>query len=165
MRSFTSFGMPAPFLDEPGVGVDPLARRELWRMVRELLARDRIVVWSTAYLDEAEACDTVLLLNDGKLLYDGTPEDLAKRVEGRVFLLSGAGGGRRKLIAPLMERRSTLDAVIQGSSVRVLTSDSGLLRASMKVVACSPRGSCSAYFTHGQETGRKQPSLDRKSVV
>ena len=116
---------PVLLLDEPGVGVDPLARRELWRMVRELLAQDRIVVWSTAYLDEAEACDTVLLLNDGKLLYDGTPEDLAKRVEGRVFLLSGAGGGRRKLIAPLMERRSTLDAVIQGSSVRVLTSDNG----------------------------------------
>lgn len=116
---------PVLLLDEPGVGVDPLARRELWRMVRELLTSDRIVVWSTAYLDEAEACDTVLLLNDGKLLYDGTPEDLAKRVEGRVFLLSGAGGGRRKLIAPLMERRSTLDAVIQGSSVRVLTSDDG----------------------------------------
>ena len=112
-------------LDEPGVGVDPLARRELWRMVRELLTSDRIVVWSTAYLDEAEACDTVLLLNEGKLLYDGTPEDLAKRVEGRVFLLGGAGGRRRKLIAPLLERRSTLDAVIQGSSVRVLTSDDG----------------------------------------
>ena len=116
---------PVLLLDEPGVGVDPLARRELWRMVRELLDRDRIVVWSTAYLDEAEACDTVLLLNDGRLLYDGTPEDLAKRVEGRVFLLGGAGGRRRKLIAPLMERRSTLDAVIQGSSVRVLTSDDG----------------------------------------
>ena len=116
---------PVLLLDEPGVGVDPLARRELWRMVRELLTRDRIVVWSTAYLDEAEACDTVLLLNEGRLLYDGTPKELAKRVEGRVFLLSGAGGGRRKLIAPLMERRSTLDAVIQGSSVRVLTSDDG----------------------------------------
>ena len=116
---------PVLLLDEPGVGVDPLARRELWRMVRELLTPDRIVVWSTAYLDEAEACDTVLLLNEGRLLYDGTPKDLAKRVEGRVFLLGGAGGRRRKLIAPLMERRSTLDAVIQGSSVRVLTSDDG----------------------------------------
>ncbi len=116
---------PVLLLDEPGVGVDPLARRELWRMVRELLTPDRIVVWSTAYLDEAEACDTVLLLNEGRLLYDGTPKDLAKRVEGRVFLLGGAGGRRRKLIAPLLERRSTLDAVIQGSSVRVLTSDDG----------------------------------------
>ena len=128
---------PVLLLDEPGVGVDPLARRELWRMVRGLLVRDRIVVWSTAYLDEAEACDTVLLLNEGKLLYDGTPEDLAKRVEGRVFLLGGAGGRRRKLIAPLMERKCTLDAVIQGSSVRVLTSDDGAeLRENLDAIAC-----------------------------
>ena len=128
---------PVLLLDEPGVGVDPLARRELWRMVRGLLVRDRIVVWSTAYLDEAEACDTVLLLNEGKLLYDGTPKDLAKRVEGRVFLLGGAGGRRRKLIAPLMERKSTLDAVIQGSSVRVLTSDDGAeLRENLDAIAC-----------------------------
>ena len=128
---------PVLLLDEPGVGVDPLARRELWRMVRGLLTPDRIVVWSTAYLDEAEACDTVLLLNEGKLLYDGTPEDLAKRVEGRVFLLGGAGGRRRKLIAPLMERKCTLDAVIQGSSVRVLTSDDGAeLRENLDAIAC-----------------------------
>ena len=127
---------PVLLLDEPGVGVDPLARRELWRMVRGLLVRDRIVVWSTAYLDEAEACDTVLLLNEGNLLYDGTPEDLAKRVEGRVFLLGGAGGRRRKLIAPLMERKCTLDAVIQGSSVRVLTSDDGAeLRGDLDAVS------------------------------
>lgn len=128
---------PVLLLDEPGVGVDPLARRELWRMVRGLLVGGRIVVWSTAYLDEAEACDTVLLLNEGKLLYDGTPKDLAKRVEGRVFLLGGAGGRRRKLIAPLMERKSTLDAVIQGSSVRVLTSDDGTeLRENLDAIAC-----------------------------
>lgn len=128
---------PVLLLDEPGVGVDPLARRELWRMVRGLLVRGRIVVWSTAYLDEAEACDTVLLLNEGKLLYDGTPEDLAKRVEGRVFLLGGAGGRRRKLIAPLMERKCTLDAVIQGSSVRVLTSDDGAeLKENLDAIAC-----------------------------
>ena len=127
---------PVLLLDEPGVGVDPLARRELWRMVRGLLVGGRIVVWSTAYLDEAEACDTVLLLNEGKLLYDGTPKDLAKRVEGRVFLLGGAGGRRRKLIAPLMERKSTLDAVIQGSSVRVLTSDDGAeLRENLDAIA------------------------------
>lgn len=116
---------PVLLLDEPGVGVDPVARRELWRMVRALLSPERIVVWSTAYLDEAEACDTVLLLNEGDLLYDGTPEALAERVEGKVFLLTGAGEERRTLIAPLMEHAETLDAVIQGSSVRVLTRDGG----------------------------------------
>ena len=112
-------------LDEPGVGVDPVARRELWSMVRDLTTGDRIVVWSTAYLDEAEACDSVILLNEGKLLYRGTPAELSGRTKGRVFLLDGAGAWRRSLIAPLMKREQTLDVVIQGSKVRVVTKDDG----------------------------------------
>src|SRR5436190_15170465 len=58
-------------LDEPAVGVDPLARRELWRMVYELVDEGIGVVWSTAYLDEAERCAAVLLFNAGRLLYEG----------------------------------------------------------------------------------------------
>src|SRR5215470_19740227 len=46
-------------LDEPGVGVDPLSRRELWKMVSELVARGVTVLWSTAYLDEAERCSHI----------------------------------------------------------------------------------------------------------
>ena len=53
-------------LDEPSVGVDPVSRRELWRMVQALTHDGMAVVWSTAYLDEAERCDAVLLLNDGQ---------------------------------------------------------------------------------------------------
>jgi len=68
-------------LDEPSVGVDPLSRRELWKMVSELLKDGISVVWSTAYLDEAEKCDSVLLLNEGKLLFYGPPRDLTKRFE------------------------------------------------------------------------------------
>ena len=112
-------------LDEPGVGVDPVARRELWSMVRDLTTGDRIVVWSTAYLDEAEACDSVILLNEGSLLYRGTPAELSSRAKGRVFLADGAGEWRRSLIAPLMKREQTLDVVIQGSKVRVVTKDDG----------------------------------------
>ena len=65
-------------LDEPSVGVDPISRRELWKMVQELLAEEISVVWSTAYLDEAEKCDTVLLLNEGKLLFNGSPQELTE---------------------------------------------------------------------------------------
>ena len=70
-------------LDEPSVGVDPISRRELWRMVRELLGADVAVVWSTAYLDEAENCDETLLLSHGKLLFNGPPSVLTGRVSGR----------------------------------------------------------------------------------
>ncbi len=53
-------------LDEPSVGVDPMSRRELWKMVSDIIPEGISVVWSTAYLDEAEKCHTVLLINAGK---------------------------------------------------------------------------------------------------
>src|SRR5207237_10631603 len=58
-------------LDEPSVGVDPLSRRELWSMVQTLQGSGIADLWSTAYLDEAERCDRVMLLHEGKLLFDG----------------------------------------------------------------------------------------------
>ncbi len=110
-------------LDEPSVGVDPISRRELWRMVYELVDRGIGVVWSTAYLDEAERCREVLLLSEGKLLYDGPPRELTARLEGRTFLVAGAGAGRRRLLARAQRRPEVIDGVIQGSSVRLLLAD------------------------------------------
>lgn len=85
-------------LDEPSVGVDPISRRELWKMVHALLAEGITVIWSTAYLDEAERSDTVLLLNGGKLLYQGPPAQLTTRMDGRKLTFEDAfvdmlGGG------------------------------------------------------------------------
>ena len=71
-------------LDEASVGVDPISRRELWQMVYELVDQGIGVVWSTAYLDEAERCASVLLLNAGRALYDGPPKQLTGRLEGVV---------------------------------------------------------------------------------
>jgi ABC-2 type transport system ATP-binding protein len=62
---------PLLLLDEPSVGVDPLSRRELWKMVRDLVSEGMTVVWSTSYLDEAAACDNVILLDKGAVLYYG----------------------------------------------------------------------------------------------
>lgn len=62
-------------LDEPTVGVDPISRRELWDMMRKILDPEMTIIWSTAYLDEAEKCDQILLLNEGKLLFFGKPRD------------------------------------------------------------------------------------------
>mgnify|MGYP001371932814 FL=1 len=53
-------------LDEPTVGVDPISRRELWEMVKQLISEGMGIVWSTAYLDEAEKCDDVVLITRGK---------------------------------------------------------------------------------------------------
>jgi ABC-2 type transport system ATP-binding protein len=107
-------------LDEPGVGVDPMSRRELWRMVHELVGQGMTVVWSTAYLDEAELCREVLLLNEGRLLFAGKPADLTDRVRGRCVQVRGLQGSRRQLLARTLRRPEVLDGVIQGHSLRLV---------------------------------------------
>jgi len=110
-------------LDEPGVGVDPVSRRELWEMVKKLTGDGVGVLWSTAYLDEAEQCDTVYLLHEGKLLFHGDPADLSKRVAGRVFRAPVAAERRREVLRIALGQPAVLDGVIQGASVRLLMRD------------------------------------------
>jgi len=110
-------------LDEPGVGVDPISRRELWKMVENLTREGIGVVWSTAYLDEAEACDGVLLLNQGRLLFSGKPADMTSRVENRVFKVSGIVGRKRQVLAKLLDEDGIIDGVIQGEAIRIVTRD------------------------------------------
>lgn len=119
-------------LDEPSVGVDPISRRELWKMVQGLLEEDISVIWSTAYLDEAERCDSVLLLNEGKLLYSGPPKELTQRVEGRTFKISHIEGSRRLVLIDALNQPQVIDGVIQGSDVRIVTrntTEAGLVEA------------------------------------
>jgi ABC-2 type transport system ATP-binding protein len=113
-------------LDEPSVGVDPISRRELWRMVQDLKGGGIAVIWSTAYLDEAERCDRVLLLNRGKLLFEGPPAELSARVKGRVFQATGLEGERRKLLAVALDRPGVIDGVIQGRALRLVVKDEGV---------------------------------------
>jgi len=107
-------------LDEPGVGVDPVSRRELWRMVHELVTGGIAVVWSTAYLDEAEACDHVVLLSEGQVLFAGAPAELHGRVRGRVFLLQGLGEPPRAALRKARRDPASIDGVVQGKSVRLI---------------------------------------------
>ena len=107
-------------LDEPGVGVDPVSRQDLWRMVGELTGEGMAVVWSTAYLDEAEQCATVLLLNDGKLAFQGTPDTLSQRLQGRCYRLVNAHGDRRELLTAALQLPEVSDGVIQGRALRLV---------------------------------------------
>ncbi|MCL2745367.1 MAG: ATP-binding cassette domain-containing protein [Planctomycetaceae bacterium] len=86
-------------LDEPSVGVDPISRRELRQIVQNLLNDDVTVLWSTAYLDEAERLNDVLLLNEGKMLFFGNPKELMQQL-GKVrfedAFIELLGGERKK---------------------------------------------------------------------
>jgi ABC-2 type transport system ATP-binding protein len=107
-------------LDEPSVGVDPISRRELWKMVHELIAQGMAVVWSTAYLDEAELCAEVLLMNDGQLIFSGKPAELTQRIRDRSLQIRRLTGNRRQLLARALRRPEVMDGVIQGHAVRLV---------------------------------------------
>ena len=107
-------------LDEPGVGVDPVSRRELWAMVKSLMDGRMSILWSTSYLDEAERCDKVILLNEGKILFSGVPADLTSRLEGRVMLFQPKSGDKRRALGGFLRRNDVADAVIQGASIRLV---------------------------------------------
>lgn len=106
-------------LDEPGVGVDPISRIELWEIVQKLLEDDIAVVWSTSYLDEAQNCDEVILLNEGNCLYQGTPQNLKNNMKDRVFLISGIFLQKRETLTKILEQDEILDAVLVGSKIRI----------------------------------------------
>lgn len=72
-------------LDEPTCGVDPVSRRDFWRILYELLREGVTLLVSTAYLDEAERCHRVGLLHGGRLLDEGPPERILSSVPGRIF--------------------------------------------------------------------------------
>lgn len=79
-------------LDEPSVGVDPISRRDLMKMVREMITPETTVLWSTAYLDEAHSFDTAVVLDRGKCIYNGQPHELAstpQEFEEKVIELMG----------------------------------------------------------------------------
>lgn len=131
-------------LDEPSVGVDPISRRELWSMVGELVDDSMAVVWATAYLDEAEKCDDVLLLSDGKLLYSGSPGELTGTMKGRVFLARVPLAKRRSAIAPLLGDASVADAILHGDAIRLLTHEGADLAhirtlVKAKIIPTAPR--------------------------
>ena len=72
-------------LDEPTTGVDPVSRRDFWRILYSLLAEGVAILTSTAYLDEAERCHRVALLHQGHLLFCDTPQELKGRLRGAVL--------------------------------------------------------------------------------
>jgi ABC-2 type transport system ATP-binding protein len=111
-------------LDEPTVGVDPLSRRELWSIVNQLVQNEQTtVLLSTAYLDEAERCDEVVLLHDGKLLDQGDPKIMRDRMQGRTYSVTAENISKRSLQAHLSQAPGVLDALIQGEHVRLVMNE------------------------------------------
>ncbi len=109
-------------LDEPTVGVDPVSRRELWQIVyHQVKTTGLTVLLSTAYLDEAERCQEVILIHQGRLLGQGPPNRFSQQMTGRVFQVRVEGIHKRTLQRRLASLPDVLDTVIQGDRVRIVT--------------------------------------------
>lgn len=113
-------------LDEPTVGVDPVSRRDLWRIVYKLVEEEGIgVLVSTAYLDEADRCHRVIVLHDGNILDQGPPRKFRERVRGRVFMFAPKQDqNARYLQTMLLTRSGILDATIHSGRVRCVVEES-----------------------------------------
>ncbi len=108
-------------LDEPTVGVDPVSRRELWQIVYRLVRQEGMtVLLSTAYLDEAERCEEVLLMHEGELVGHGPPRQFREQARGRTYLVSAPGQRKRAVQARLAAAAQVVDALIQGERVRLV---------------------------------------------
>ena len=132
-------------LDEPSVGVDPLSRRDLWEILLQLVRDEQLsVVVSTAYMDEAERCAHVHVMNAGHVLADGMPQALAQRAQGLTFVAMPPGGmAARMLQARLLDAASVVvDAVPRGGQVRFIRRpdvDEAALRPLLENVEVHPR--------------------------
>lgn len=111
-------------LDEPGVGIDPISRKELWSMVENLTKENVTVLWSTAYLDEAELCDEVILLNEGDILFFGNPDILKQSMSNRVFKIKGEIKDKRETLQLALRHDSIKDALILGNSIKLICDES-----------------------------------------
>ena len=128
-------------LDEPTAGVDPLSRRELWEILKDLVEGGHIsVLVSTAYMEEAELCDEVYILNKGKVLDRGTPEELRKETEGRCRMAKTPEGIPPRVLqaAFLDDRESVEDAVPEKGNVRFVLKE-GVPLERVKAFSCYPR--------------------------
>jgi ABC-2 type transport system ATP-binding protein len=148
-------------LDEPTVGVDPLSRRELWEIIRQLVNEGLTVLLSSSYLDEAESCERVLVLNEGKKLAEGPPAEVSRLALGRTFLAQPPGGMKpRDFQARLLDEPDIVDAVPEGGHVRFV-SQPGFGRSASGMFAGASARPTSARFEDGfmvllQQAGRKK---------
>ena len=110
------------FLDEPTGGVDPRARRMFWQVIYQLSAQGTTVMVTTHFMDEAEHCDQIGFIMDGKLLAQGAPDQLKNSIGGRLIRLETASP-MAKLTKLLADGKPVLDAYAVGAAVQVRVAD------------------------------------------
>ena len=148
------------FLDEPTTGVDPVSRRDFWKILQSLLGQGITIVMSTPYLDEAERCTRVALMNKGGLMRVATPAELKSSMTGTVVEI--ACDRVRDAFRILKEQRPALEvqafgdrinvvlrnATIELPDVEQLLAGAGIVAASRRTIAPSLENVFISLLTH-----------------
>jgi ABC-2 type transport system ATP-binding protein len=109
------------FLDEPTIGLDPQTRRHIWTYLRNLRAEEGVTIFMTThYMDEAEECDRIAIVDGGKIVALGTPTELKAMVGGDVVTLSTSDN---QAAAADIARIFDLEPAIDNGSIRVEVKD------------------------------------------
>jgi len=110
------------FLDEPTLGLDPQTRSRIWEYLQELRKREQITIFMTThYMDEAEFCDRIAIIDRGTIVASGTPAELKSMVGGDVVTIRT---GEPQRAADEVKRAFQLDPIINKDTLRVEVSDS-----------------------------------------
>ncbi|MGP2527588.1 ATP-binding cassette domain-containing protein [Acidaminococcus sp. LBK-2] len=115
-------------LDEPTVGVDPLSRKDLWIIINQMVQEEHLsVIVCTAYMNEAAMCDEVYVLNEGNILFNGTPDGLSQVAAGKCFEVDPPGGLPYRVLqgSLLDDKEEIIDAVPQSGTVRYIAAHPG----------------------------------------
>jgi ABC-2 type transport system ATP-binding protein len=113
---------PVVFLDEPTSGVDPVSRRQFWELIHQMVAQGITVFVTTHYMDEAEYCNRLVLIDRGRLVAMGTPTELKSRyMKGQLLLMECEPLGPG--LQALREAPGVLDAAVFGSSLHAVVAD------------------------------------------
>jgi ABC-2 type transport system ATP-binding protein len=107
------------FLDEPTNGVDPVSRRDFWRILYQLLRQKVTIFVSTAYLDEAERCNRVGLIDRGRLLASGTPDELKSLMVGNIISVQTTQP--RRAVVILREQLAGEQVGLFGDRIHIVT--------------------------------------------
>jgi ABC-2 type transport system ATP-binding protein len=110
------------FLDEPTTGVDPVSRRDFWRILQALLTEGITIVMTTPYLDEAERCTRVALMHAGRLMKVDTPERLKAQMQGEIVEI--VCGPARKAFALLKAQAPGREVQMFGDRLNVVVENS-----------------------------------------
>ena len=123
------------FFDEPTAGVDPLSRREFWELIYELAARGTTVFVTTHYMDEAEQCQRLAFIGGGRIVAQGTPEELKAAMAGQVLEVDCAAPELAMRALRQAQSRGELGAsevALYGNQIHVVVADAAAARPTLE---------------------------------